>query len=768
MSGLDDILGGGLPRTASTCVGRPGRRQDDARAAVPPRGRAARRAGALRHALGDRRTSSAPSPRSHGWSLDGSTICELTSAPRSALPSPRNRRCSTRPRSSSDETTRVAARRGRARQARRASSSTRSRRCACSRRTRCATGGRSSRSSSSSSAAHCTVLLLDDRHRDAGDLQLAEPRPRRHRRWSSSRPEYGAERRRLRVDEAARASRFRGGYHDFASRRGGLDGLPAARRRRARRAVRDASPCRAASPSSTRCWAAASTAARATLFIGPAGTGKSRDRAAVRARRGGARGARPRCSCSTRARRPSAPRARRSGWTSRRRSTRAASASRQIDPAELAPGEFAHVDAARRRGATTCDVVVIDSLNGYLNAMPEERFLTLQLHELLTYLGQTRRGHDRDRRAARPRRRAGASPVDVSYLADTVVLLRYFEAEGAVRKAISVVKKRTGAHEHTIRELTLDHGGVHVGQPLDAVPGRADRRAACFAGPRAGGRRGAMVHEPGRAQRVLVLAPPGRDAALTCAIAARGGHRRPRLRRRPPRCGGSPRPAWARSARRGGGRRTATWRRSPACSRGSRPGPTSRSWCFAGAGRRASRGASCSTGSAARQRDAPRSAGQPRDARSARCESALRARQRQYEVRELLRAGASLEPRDQFLAMLGHELRNPLAAICNTLHAIDLGNADNERRDAHARPRARPDRTPGRAPDARSSTTCSTSRASPRARSRSSASRSTSATSSTASVEAMADAARVARPHARAGGRLPTPGRRADACASSR
>ena len=110
--------------------------------------------------------------------------------------------------------------------------------------------------------------------------------------------------------------------------------------------------------------------------------------------------------------------------------------------------------------------MVIDSLNGYLNAMPEERFLIIQLHELLTYLGQ----------AGVATILIGAhqgligspmiTPVDASYLADAVILMRYFESQGEIRQAISVVKKRGGAHERTIREFRLGQGGIQVGPPL--------------------------------------------------------------------------------------------------------------------------------------------------------------------------------------------------------------------------------------------------------------------------------------------------------------
>jgi circadian clock protein KaiC len=142
----------------------------------------------------------------------------------------------------------------------------------------------------------------------------------------------------------------------------------------------------------------------------------------------------------------------------------------QVDPAELSPGEFAYMvrQSVERDGAR---VVVIDSLNGYLNAMPEERFLTIQLHELLTYLG--RQGVTTLLVVAQHGLMGNgvASPVDASYLADSVVLLRYFENAGHVKKAISVVKKRRGAHEESIRELRFDQNGIHLSEPLTQFQG---------------------------------------------------------------------------------------------------------------------------------------------------------------------------------------------------------------------------------------------------------------------------------------------------------
>jgi circadian clock protein KaiC len=141
----------------------------------------------------------------------------------------------------------------------------------------------------------------------------------------------------------------------------------------------------------------------------------------------------------------------------------------QIDPAEMSPGELAHTvrGVVERRGAR---VVVIDSLNGYLNAMPEDKLLTIQLHELLSFLAQqgvtsliVMAQHGLFGQMQ--------SPVDVSYISDTVLLLRYFEATGEIRKAISVVKKRSGNHEKAIREIRLGDRGIVVGNPLTEFTG---------------------------------------------------------------------------------------------------------------------------------------------------------------------------------------------------------------------------------------------------------------------------------------------------------
>jgi len=141
----------------------------------------------------------------------------------------------------------------------------------------------------------------------------------------------------------------------------------------------------------------------------------------------------------------------------------------QIDPAEMSPGEFAQRvrDAVERHDVR---MVLIDSLNGYLNAMPDERFLVLQMHELLSYLNQlgvltvmVLAQHGMVGRME--------TPIDLSYLSDAVIMLRYFEANGRVRRALSVVKKRSGVHEDTIREFQLTSEGLKVGPPLTQFSG---------------------------------------------------------------------------------------------------------------------------------------------------------------------------------------------------------------------------------------------------------------------------------------------------------
>jgi circadian clock protein KaiC len=140
----------------------------------------------------------------------------------------------------------------------------------------------------------------------------------------------------------------------------------------------------------------------------------------------------------------------------------------QIDPVELSPGEFVHSvrQAVEQDGAS---LVVIDSLNGYINSMPEEHFLILQLHELLTYLGQKEVTTLLVNTTATMQSRGPA--IDISYLTDAALVFRYFEFRGEIRQAIAVLKRRTGPHERTIRELRITETGISIGQPLRELNG---------------------------------------------------------------------------------------------------------------------------------------------------------------------------------------------------------------------------------------------------------------------------------------------------------
>ena len=147
----------------------------------------------------------------------------------------------------------------------------------------------------------------------------------------------------------------------------------------------------------------------------------------------------------------------------------------QIDPAELSAGEFSTLIRRAVEGqdenGIPARIIVIDSLNGYLNAMPEDKFLTAQLHEILAYLGQQGVATILTVTQSGMVGSSMNSPVDTTYLADNVILFRYFEYRGQVRRAISVVKKRSGKHEQTIRELEISEKGLTIGEPLASFQG---------------------------------------------------------------------------------------------------------------------------------------------------------------------------------------------------------------------------------------------------------------------------------------------------------
>jgi circadian clock protein KaiC len=305
-----------------------------------------------------------------------------------------------------------------------------------------------------------TVLLLDDRTSEPGDMQLQslahgvvamEQMP----------PEYGGDRRRVRVRKL-RGSTFISGYHDFNIKHGGLEVYPrlVAADHREEHARTSVSSGLAELDSML---GGGLTRGTSTLIMGPAGTGKSAISSlyATAAARRGEKGI---IYAFDEARRTTIERGDALGMKMSEQVDAGRIRVQQIDPAELSPGELA--DGARKliedEGFT---FVVIDSLNGYLQSMPAEKYLYTQLHELLTCFGQM------GATTVLVMAQAGlfgstASPADVSYVADSVVYLRYFEAHGRVRKALSVIKKRTGPHEDTIRELLLANGTLRVGPPL--------------------------------------------------------------------------------------------------------------------------------------------------------------------------------------------------------------------------------------------------------------------------------------------------------------
>lgn len=307
----------------------------------------------------------------------------------------------------------------------------------------------------------CTVILLDDMTATDHDLHVQSIAHGVILLQHLS-PEYGAERRRLRVIKY-RGRQFRGGYHDYLIKRGGLVVFPrliAAEHRQVTGTHKLASGI----PELDDLMGGGVEEGTSTLIVGGAGTGKSTISAqfCVAAAE---RGQKSIAFMFDESPNTLFSRCESLDIDIRKHVESGMIELVQVDPAELSPGEFTYLirEAVEKGGVK---IVVVDSLNGYLNAMPEERFLTIQLHEVLMYMSQqgvatlligAHHGI------------IGSSmhtPVDASYLADAVVLLRYFESKGEVRQAISVVKKRGGMHERTIREFGMNEGAIKVGEAL--------------------------------------------------------------------------------------------------------------------------------------------------------------------------------------------------------------------------------------------------------------------------------------------------------------
>lgn len=305
-----------------------------------------------------------------------------------------------------------------------------------------------------------TVLLLDDGTSETGDPQLQslangllvmEQIP----------PLYGEDRRRLRVVKL-RGRKFRGGYHDFVIRTGGLEVFPRLVAAEHVTGIRGGS-ISSGLPALDALLGGGLDGGTSTLIIGPAGAGKSSlalHYAMASAREGGC----PAIFAFDEGLGTLFARGKALGMDIAAQARAGRAIVQRIDPAEIGAGEFSWI-VRRAVEENHARVVIIDSLNGYLHSMPEQGLLAVQMHELLTYLSE--KGVVTILVMAQHGMVGTVqSTVDISYLSDTVVMLRFFEAGGRVRKAISVLKKRSGEHEDTIREMVLGAGGLHVGEVL--------------------------------------------------------------------------------------------------------------------------------------------------------------------------------------------------------------------------------------------------------------------------------------------------------------
>jgi circadian clock protein KaiC len=344
-----------------------------------------------------------------------------------------------------------------------------------------------------------TTLLLDDRSAAFTDVQ-PESLVGGNIVLERFLPVYGRARRRMYVTKV-RGSHFREGYHDYEIVTGGVVVYP---RLVAGEHHGDFVPavCSSGVPNLDTMLRGGLTAGSTTLLLGPAGAGKSTAsmQFVVNALQEGKKAAvyifdevmhtlleRSEKLCA----------GKKGGIAAYLKE--GLLHIQQVDPAEMAPGAFAH--EVRRAVEGGAKVIVIDSLNGYLNAMPEERYLTTHLHEMFAYLNQ--KGVLTIIVVAQHGMMAsGALPgdIDVSYLADTVLLFRYYEAGGEVNQAISVFKKRTGPHERSIRRLTIDEAGFAVGEPLRHFRGIMTG-VPQYEGPRIGQSESTGANQPLRTDR---------------------------------------------------------------------------------------------------------------------------------------------------------------------------------------------------------------------------------------------------------------------------
>ncbi|WP_091742635.1 ATPase domain-containing protein [Phenylobacterium immobile] len=458
IEGLDDILAGGLERDRVYLLeGAPGTGKTTAAMSFLLEGA---RLGepALYVTLSETEDELRATARSHGWSLDGVDIFELV-PPESLLDEQQQQSLLYSSDLELGETTRLIFESVEAKRPRRvvidslseirllAQSSLRYRRQVLALKHYFAKHG-------------ATVILLDDQTTDVNDktvhsvahgvIELQELAP-----------EYGAERRRVRVIKY-RGRRFRGGYHDFTIKTGGLEVYPRIVASEHRSSFLR-TPVSSGVTELDALLGGGIERGSSALILGPAGTGKSLFAiafavAAVR------RGEKAALFIFDEELGLLYDRMLGLGFDLRAMQAGGDLIIEQIDAAELSPGEF----ASRVRacvGEQKIQTVMIDSLNGYQAAMPQEQFLVLHIHELLQYLN--RQGASTFLTVAQHGLVGEMkAPIDVTYLADTVILLRYFEALGNVRRAVSVIKKRSGEHEKTIREFNIGDSGLTLGEPL--------------------------------------------------------------------------------------------------------------------------------------------------------------------------------------------------------------------------------------------------------------------------------------------------------------
>lgn len=311
----------------------------------------------------------------------------------------------------------------------------------------------------------CTALFLDDLTQEVEETSL-HSLAHAVIRLQQSAINFGGDRRRLRVFKM-RGRAYKGGFHDFVIRKGGLVVFPRLIAAEHHRDYSDDEPVLSGVGPLDALLGGGLDRGTSSLLMGPSGSGKS-TLALQFVQTATGRGEKVLMVAFDETRRVLLKRASGLGIDLETPIASGHLHLEHVDPAELSPGELSglvrdYVDAG-------VGMVILDSLSGYQNAMPEETYLTLQMHELLSYLGQ--QGVVTIMVLAQ-HGLVGAmqTTVDLTYISDTVLLLRFFEAEGEIRRALSVLKKRTGGHESTIREFAIDSEGVRVGQPLSQFQG---------------------------------------------------------------------------------------------------------------------------------------------------------------------------------------------------------------------------------------------------------------------------------------------------------